>query len=254
MNQNGRPVRQGTRRLSVAHFLIALVAWLACSPFVDQIAYGDLIDASLLTLTLLSAVLAVGARRRTLLTAAVLVTPPVTAMWLNHFWHGLIPKEFLMVGAGVFFVFVIVHLLNFILRAPWVNAEVLCASVATYLMIALFWAFAYTLVGRLIPDSFSFSGPAPSHSMERFNSLYFSFCTLTTVGYGDISPVSNAARMLAMLEATIGILYPTVLIARLVGLYSSRRPPEQTDGPSPPKGAGAGEEVRQGYCPKEVQP
>jgi hypothetical protein len=232
---NGRPARQGVRRLSVAHFLIALVLWLLCYPFVEQLRYGVLIDASLMSLMLLSAVMAVGGRRRTLLAAAVLVTPALVATWLDHFRPDLIPIE-LTLGVSIVFVgFVIMHLLRFILRAPWVNAEVLCAAVATYLMMAILWAFAYTLVARLVPDSFNFTAKGdPNRSMARFEAVYFSLSTLTTVGYGDIAPVSNAARMLAMTEATTGVFYLALLVARLVGLYSGNRPAESTDGPSPP--------------------
>ena len=59
--------------------------------------------------------------------------------------------------------------------------------------------------------------------MEGFNAFYFSFITLCTVGYGDITPVSKVAKMLAALEAMTGVLYVAVLIARLVGINSSRR-------------------------------
>ena len=111
--------------------------------------------------------------------------------------------------------------LRFIVRAPRVDFEVLCAGIATYLMLGLFWSFAYILVDRLIPNSFVFTvGPDSSHSMNDFNALYFSFTTLSTVGYGDIVPVSGIARMLAMVEAVFGMFYVTLLIARLVALYS----------------------------------
>jgi len=221
---NGQPTRQGAHRLSVAHFLIALVLWLVCFPFVDQLPYSLLIDASLISLVLLSAVMAVGGRRRTLLAAAVLVTPALVATWLDHFQPDLIPNE-LTLGVSIVFVgFVIMHLLRFILRAPWVNAEVLCAAVATYLMIAILWALAYALVARLVPHSFDFTVKGdPSRSMGRFEALYFSFGALTTVCYGDIIPVSNSARMLAMMEASTGVFYLALLVARLVGLYSGDR-------------------------------
>ena len=55
----------------------------------------------------------------------------------------------------------------------------------------------------------------------RFNSIYFSFATLSTIGYGDISPVAGVARMLAVAEAVVGMFYVTMLIARLVSLYSA---------------------------------
>jgi voltage-gated potassium channel Kch len=62
--------------------------------------------------------------------------------------------------------------------------------------------------------------------MTRFNAFYFSFITLTTVGYGDITPVSPIARMLAVMEAMTGTLFLGVLIARLVSLYSAPGPAE----------------------------
>jgi hypothetical protein len=62
--------------------------------------------------------------------------------------------------------------------------------------------------------------------MNGFTSLYFSFITLSTVGYGDIVPASEVARMLAMVEAMFGMFYMTVLVARLVSLYSSKTPLE----------------------------
>jgi len=230
----GRPTQEGAHRFSVAHFLIALVLWLACFPFVAQLPYGILIDGSLMTMVLLSAVLAVGGRRRTLLAAAVLVTPALVTTWIDRFRPGLLPGGLALAAAIVFLVFLIAHLLTFILRAPWVNAEVLCAAVATYLVIAILWAFAYTLVARLIPGSFDFTVKGdPYRSMAGFEALYFSFSTLTTVGYGDIIPVSNPARMLAMMEATTGVLYVAVLIARLVGHYSGNRPADITSSQSP---------------------
>ena len=66
--------------------------------------------------------------------------------------------------------------------------------------------------------------------MDGFTGLYFSFTTLSTVGYGDILPVSSAARMLAMVEAMFDMFYVTLLIARLVSLYSIKTPLEAVNG------------------------
>ena len=122
----------------------------------------------------------------------------------------------------VFILFVEFHLLRFVLRAPRVNSEVLLAGIAAYLMLGLCWTFAYLLAARMVPGSFAFTaGPSTGQSMVGFNSLYFSFITLSTVGYGDIVPVSPAARMLAMTEAMTGTIYVAVLISRLVALYTS---------------------------------
>ena len=78
----------------------------------------------------------------------------------------------------------------------------LFASISAYLMLGLMWAMAYWLVDRLTPGgAFSFNTNAGPRSIEGFNGFYFSFITLSTVGYGDITPVSRLARWLAAMEA-----------------------------------------------------
>jgi hypothetical protein len=117
--------------------------------------------------------------------------------------------------------FVIAHMLRFVLRAPMVTVEVLCGSIAAYLMLGLMWTVAYWLVDQLTPGgAFSFNTNGGGESINGFTGFYFSFITLSTVGYGDITPVSRAARWLAAMEAMTGLLYGAVLIARLVSLYS----------------------------------
>lgn len=218
-----RPAHIGYRRFSTAEFLVALVLLLIGAPIVDKIPHGRSIETVLLTLVLVSGVLAVGRSRRTLVWAAVLVVPAVVGRWLNHFLPELAPAEISLVAGLVFVIFLVVQFLRFILRAPQVNAEVMYAGISVYLLLGLSWMFAYQLVARLVPDSFAFStGPASSRAMDGFTAYYFSFVTLTTVGYGDITPVSNGARALAAMEAMTGTLYVAVLISRLVALYSSQ--------------------------------
>jgi hypothetical protein len=108
--------------------------------------------------------------------------------------------------------------------------EVLCASISAYLMLGLVWTVAYWLVDQLTPGgAFSFNTSAGTRSMNGFTGFYFSFITLSTVGYGDITPVSRIARWLAAMEAMTGLLYVAVLIARLVSLYSAPGSAEHRD-------------------------
>ena len=89
-------------------------------------------------------------------------------------------------------------------------------------MLGLMWTMAYWLVDRLTPeDAFPLTRTQGREIHGRFQRFYFSFITLSTVGYGDITPVSKIARWLAAAEAMTGLLYVTVLIARLVALYRS---------------------------------
>jgi hypothetical protein len=224
-----RTFGEGVFRYSVAHFLVALVLLLTTVPLVDEFIGGEIVESVLITVVLLSAVIAVGGRRRTLVVGILLVAPAVVGKWIDHVRPGHVPREFTQAAAILFLAFVTYRLLHFILTAPRVDSEVLSAAIATYLILGLVWGFAYSLVAGLNPKAFAFTVPnEPTPTMVRFQALYFSFVTLTTVGYGDIVPVSKPARLLAVTESTVGMLYTTILIARLVALYAGGRS-ESTD-------------------------
>jgi len=220
----------GIRRLSAVELLIALGLLFFSLPFVEEIKGGDIIVSILLSVVLISAVLAVANRRRTFVVAVLLAIPAVVGRWINHFRPDLLPPAIFLVAGLVLVAFVVANLLRFVLRAPSVNAEVLCASISAYLMLGLMWTMAYWLVDQLTPGgAFSFNTNAGPRSINGFNAFYFSFITLSTVGYGDITPVSRIARWLAAMEAMTGLLYVAVLIARLVSLYSAPGPTEDRE-------------------------
>ena len=212
----------GLGRFSMVQLLIALALLFFSVPFVEEIKGGDLIVSGLLSLVLISAVLAVANHHRTLIIALLLIIPALVGRWVNHFQPHLIHPAIFLVAGIVLVAFVVVNLLRFVLRASSVDVEVLCASISAYLMLGLIWTMAYWLVEQLTPGAFAFNTTTGTkETMQGFNAFYFSFITLSTVGYGDITPVSKVARMLAAMEAMTGLLYVAVLIARLVGLYST---------------------------------
>ena len=210
------------RRFTTVQLLVALALLFFAFPFVEEVKGGNVIVSILFSLVLLSAVLAVAERKSVLVVAIILAIPAIGGRWINHLQPDLVPPS-VFLGAGLILVgFVVANLLRFVLRAPSVNVEVLCASIAAYLMLGLMWTMAYWLVDQLTPGgAFSFNTNTGKQSMNGFNAFYFSFITLSTVGYGDITPASRIARWLAATEAMTGLLYVTVLIARLVSLYST---------------------------------
>src|ERR1044071_8596078 len=213
------------RRFSTVQLLVALVVLLVSAPFVEELEGGHFILSLLFSLVLIAAVFAVANRKRSLGIALALAIPAITARWINQLRPDLVHPSVFLVCALLLLVFVIGHLLHFVVRAPVVTAEVLCGSIAAYLMLGLMWTVAYGLVDQLTPGgAFSFNTERTVHSMNGFTGFYFSFITLSTVGYGDITPVSRVARWLAAMEAMTGLLYVAVLIARLVLLYSPRKP------------------------------
>jgi hypothetical protein len=224
--QRVRPVlgRLKVYRFSMVQLLIALAVLLISAPFIEELEAGHLILTLLFSLVLLAAVFTVADRKSTLAIALVLAVPAITARWISQFRPDLVHPAVFLVCALMLLAFVIGHLLHFILHAPVVTAEVLCASIAAYLMLGLMWTVAYWLVDQLTPGgAFSFNTSRGAQSMNGFTGFYFSFITLSTVGYGDITPVSRFARWLAAMEAMTGLLYVAVLIARLVSVYSSTK-------------------------------
>ncbi len=96
-------------------------------------------------------------------------------------------------------------------------------AVAVYLLIGFMWAQVYSFLQILVPGAFKLPSGIAGESARSWTFLYFSFITLTTVGYGDILPVHPVARSLAMVEALMGQLYPAITIAGLVALHISSK-------------------------------
>ena len=220
---NGRSIAAKERRfrlrVSAAGFLAALVLMLVATPFVQGFKEGQLYETVLFTLVMCTGLIASGSRRRL---AFALVSFALAATWLNQLWPQKCPALTFILPAIAFLGVVTASLLRFILRAKRVDANVLCAGISVYLILGLLWGLAYTFVAQVNPSAFSFNPRSGTAAvMSGFTAIYFSFTTLMTVGYGDITPVADVARMLAMLEAMTGTLFVGVMIARLVSLYSA---------------------------------
>jgi hypothetical protein len=91
-------------------------------------------------------------------------------------------------------------------------------AIAAYLLIGLMWSYAYFLADMIIPGSIHPTASTQETVSPMARYVYFSFTTLTTLGYGDIVPLHPIARTLAVCEGLIGQLYPAVLIAGLLGM------------------------------------
>jgi hypothetical protein len=103
-----------------------------------------------------------------------------------------------------------------------INANRLVGAICVYLLLGVIWALVYTLVNTIAPGSFAGFSPMDDLGWDS-EWLYFSFVTMTTLGYGDILPISATARSLAYMQAVAGQFYIAVLVAGLVGAYISER-------------------------------
>lgn len=135
----------------------------------------------------------------------------------------------------LFFVHVCYVMLSDILTGE-INSNRICGAVCVYILIGFCFAIVHTMIALANPESYA--EPAKETALKMVKNLpleeryppfvYFSFCSLSTVGYGDIVPVGRLARTVSWLEAVIGQFYMAVLVARLVGLHTASLP--QKDG------------------------
>lgn len=210
------------KRYSARGFLAFLVLLFFVSPWIRQTADPRLVWSILITAVLVAASLAAGDRLSSRIWWLAAAAPVIVFLWIHHFHPERVSLSFSHGLIWLFATWVSLRLFRHVLRAKKIDAEILSAAVATYLMAALAWGLAYIVVWDADPQAFTFAtGPPASHSMHGFTALYFSLSTISTVGYGDIMPTSPVARLLSMVEAVGGMFYMTMLIARLVSVYSS---------------------------------
>jgi len=174
------------------------------------------------SLILLSGVTMIASGHTVRVLAAALAVGTATVGWVRVF----APSERLaVIGIAmwvVFFALLAAMILVRVFGEGRINFHRIQGAVAVYLLLGVIWAGSYRLIIHFAPAAFT--PPAAGGEATLMSRLvYFSFVTLTTVGYGDITAMHPAARSLALLEALTGQLFPAVLIARLVSMEVSHR-------------------------------
>jgi hypothetical protein len=191
--------------------LIALTVLLVGYPYWGK-TVGGLITLALLV----PGVYAVHTNRRIFkgacFLAVVTAATSLTMMVRGHTGHPLVEGAFFL-----FFAFITISIFVEVMRTSEFMADTLSGAVSVYLLIGIVFGQLYDLVETLHPGSFAAgfleAGDSPGWTLL----IFYSFMTLTTVGYGDITPATDATRSLAILEGAIGVLYVAILIARLIG-------------------------------------
>jgi hypothetical protein len=120
-------------------------------------------------------------------------------------------------GYTLFMILAILVMQKRINSAKQVDQDLIRGGICIYLILGFLWSIFYLIIWQLDPTAFK--GLAPGDANQKL--FYFSFTTLTTLGYGDILPVNRLAMTLTNLEAIVGQLYPAIAIAKLVSLYTS---------------------------------
>jgi len=208
--------------------LFALVAYLMVYPFLEDSES----QAILILLTLgipVAGVYAVSASRRNLIIASILALPLVADYFTRDVeWPLILSMGFPM----LLYAFVLATVVKQVLGSKQITLDTLFGSAAGYLLMGLTWATAYSWLERVSPGSFTIN-PANdlgATGVQWFDAVHFSYVTLTTLGYGEITPVGSLARSLSSLEAAAGVFYMAFLVARLVSGYMTKEELERSRG------------------------
>jgi len=193
--------------------LISLLLLLLLNPILSEL---DLRGSRwLLTIffsvILFAGIFSVSQTRGVVIAATLLAIPAFLFRWLNELF---VISDILYHLFDIFFLFYIgATILSYVLRPGGATTGRIFGAVNVYFLIGLTWSFFYSIIHALSPASFAVTSPDSSYF------LYYSYVTLSTLGYGDITPLTPVARSFAYMEAMIGQLYLAVLIARLVGQH-----------------------------------
>jgi hypothetical protein len=191
-------------------------------PMGDHGPVVSILTQSVFSLILIAGVTAVATSRTALVVATLLAVGTGITGWIKLYSPSSM-LTLLSVSMWILFLIMLVWVtLTRVFREGRINSHRIQGAIAVYLLVGMIWCGCYRLTFQL--DMGAFNIPAATDDPTLMSKLlYFSFVTLTTVGYGDIAAVHPVARSLAMLEALIGQLFPAILIARLVSMEVSHR-------------------------------
>ncbi|MCI5064765.1 ion channel [bacterium] len=216
------------QRFRFSSLLFSMVLVMFCSPFLLHGTVSSLIRAALICYLLTAAALAASTRSahlRAIISLAILGLCSQIALTVSPS-----PLTFTLFTSisTVFLAFISILLFLQVFQTEEVTSDSLFGAICVYLLIGITFCFLYSLIEFAIPGSFSFTREidrttvlsSPEEIQNGISTFfYYSFVTLTTLGYGDITPLSPIARNISILESIAGQFYLTILVARLVALH-----------------------------------
>jgi Ion channel len=197
-----------------------LLATLVLYPYLQNGSFGYVAFRVIGSGAIVVAVYATHLRRTLLLVALLLAVP---ALWERARLHPLSPDSFSILNivlSFVFDLFIVIVIFRRVFTWDQPNSETIFGALCIYLLVGFAFASIYGMIAVIQQKAFYLDPLTNLHKIpDRFDFIYYSFATMTSVGAVGITPVSAPARSLSVIEAILGVLYLAVLIARLMGAY-----------------------------------
>ena len=195
--------------------ILAIMLVILVTPFIRHSGNaGHLFTTLLAAMIPLTSFYALTADRKRAIIILLLAAPFVILDGMSMFFaNGYLLIAAISFGVVLYF-YIVVLLVNNLLSHRVITADLVYCAISTYFLIGVMWAGIYMVLEGISPGSFS-------GLSEAGDLLYFSFVTLTTVGFGEITPQTIISKRLAIFEAAMGCIYLAVIIAMIVGRYMS---------------------------------
>ncbi|HIE07010.1 MAG TPA: two pore domain potassium channel family protein [Desulfarculaceae bacterium] len=207
-------------RFQFQNLLVWMLLYILVSPFLGFFPHTEIFVHLLFTIVLISAVYAINQKTALIWPALVLLIITTILIWCHILDLFTISDKMVNIVLLSYLGLLITAFTRYVFTAKMVNTELVAAALCLYLLMGLFGGEIFLLLETFIPGSFSGSSLAQLVSYQEKSTVfqYFSFTTMTTLGYGDITPQTSIAMAFCQVEAILGQLFIAVLVARLVGI------------------------------------
>ncbi len=203
--------------------LVSLVVTLLLAPLMEEMVLGKLLMHGCFTLVFLTGVLANRRRKGIFITAIILAAFGIPLGWLRLLSDSTGLSLTRLIVDMIFFSFTAVMILVAVVKDHMASKQAILGAISVYLLMGLTWALGYSAIEMIEEEPFRFierqvavHPDADSEITAWSQMVYYSFVTMSTLGYGDITPRTPLAQTVTWMQAVAGQLYLVVLIARMV--------------------------------------
>jgi hypothetical protein len=195
------------------YIVFAILLVILITPFIRPLGVAGSLAATVLVATIpLASYYALSGDLRHKAVFALLGIPFVLLDAVSLFHQARSVSVVMYAFGTLMYMYIVVLLLKALLARKSVTTDMIYCAISIYLLIGIMWAGIFAVVETMAPGSFA----SPSGSVDF---IYFSFVTLTTVGYGDVAPLTVLSKRLAVFEAGMGGVYMAIIVALIVGRY-----------------------------------
>jgi len=206
----------GSIRYKMFNFMASILTLLILSAVLEGHRYGYLVLNIASTIVFILGIYAAGRNKRNVIILILFGLP-----WFLSEWIFTKSPETIFTSV-LFFLFITGTITDHILHSEEVSTDTLYGAVCVFLLLGLLWASIYGFLEYISPGIIFVNNNAEVlNSLTSNQIIYYSYTTLTTLGYGDITSLTPSGRIVSVLEAIVGQLFIAFLVARLVAIYTA---------------------------------